>query len=131
MRFTPEYVTKLAENEIFVFGSNRGGRHGKGAALVARENFGAVTGVGEGPTGQCYALPTKNSALRTLPLMQIGYYVEDFLEYAAKHSEKTFLVTKVGCGLAGYQPHVIGRLFFDFGPLPVNVVLPKEFHAPD
>lgn len=131
MRYTPERIEHLAENEVFVFGSNLSGRHGMGAALTAKERFDAEVGIGEGPTGQCYALPTKGRSLRTLTLASIGYGVQDFLEYAAAHPDKTFLVTKIGCGLAGYRPDVIGRLFFSYGALPINVVLPKEFHAPD
>lgn len=128
MRYTPDHITHLEDDEVFVFGSNLAGRHGMGAALTAKEIFGAEYGVGEGPTGQCYALPTKGRSLRVLTISQIAYAVEDFLEYASNHPDKTFLVTKIGCGLAGYKPDMVGRLFFAYGPLPTNVVLPREFH---
>jgi len=129
MIYTPEHITHLEDNEVFVFGSNRAGRHGMGAALTAKELFEAEYGVGEGPTGQCYALPTKGRSLRTLTLAEIDGSIQRFLEHATAHPKKTFLVTKIGCGLAGYAPEVIGRLFFKSGALPANVVLPKEFHT--
>jgi len=87
---------------IFVFGSNLAGRHGKGAALFARENYQAKQGVGRGPTGNSYAIPTKDIYLRPLPLGYIKAYVAEFLRYAANNPELEFEVTKIGCGLAGY-----------------------------
>ncbi len=106
---------------IFVFGSNLAGRHGKGAALTARQQYGAAYGVGEGPTGQAYALPTKDRDLRTLPLPHIGQAVQRFLRYAAAHPELTFQVTRIGCGLAGYTDDQIAPMF---QAAPANCLLP-------
>lgn len=112
---------------IFVFGSNLAGRHGKGAALWARQHRGAVYGVGEGRMGQSYALPTKDRVLRTLPLEYIERYsVHNFLAYARAHKNETFELTPVGCGLAGYSHNEVAPLFRN---APANVVLPAEFKA--
>lgn len=112
---------------VFVFGSNLAGRHGKGAALWAREHRGAVYGVGEGRMGQSYALPTKDRFLRTLPLDYIERYsVHNFLAYARTHRDETFELTPVGCGLAGYSPDDIAPLFRN---APLNVDLPDEFRT--
>lgn len=96
---------------IFVFGSNLAGRHGKGAALAARRQYGAEYGVGVGLTGDAYAIPTKSATLTTLPLAHIAGHVDDFLAYARAHPELTFNVTRVGCGLAGYTDAQIAPLF--------------------
>lgn len=118
---TPEQDTR-----IFVFGSNRQGRHGKGAALFARNNKGAVYGVGEGPTGQAYALPTKAHPYQTLPLPEIERHVKTFLAYAREHAELRFHVTAVGCGQAGYKHHEIAPMFKH---APSNCDLPDEWMA--
>jgi len=97
------------------------GRHGKGAALDAVNSFGAIPGVKEGPQGQSYAIPTKDCSLRTLPLEHIARSICDFLDYANAHPHTTFRVTRIGCGLAGYEPEVIRPLF---GSCPDNVELP-------
>lgn len=96
---------------IFVFGSNMAGRHGKGAALYARNNQGAVNGVGEGRTGNAYAIPTKDYRIETRPLHHIEQSVHRFLEYARDHPELDFEVTKIGCGLAGYEEGDISPMF--------------------
>lgn len=114
-------------NKIFVFGSNIAGRHGKGAALFARQHHGAIYGQGEGLQGQSYGIPTKDERLRTLPLDDIANNVVGFLEFALSHPELTFEVTKIGCGLAGYQPSDIAWMFN--APCPRNVILPPEFLA--
>ena len=106
---------------IFVFGSNEAGRHGRGAALEARKHWGAETGVGIGRTGQAYAIPTKDRNLRVLPLETIAGFVDYFLHYAGEHPELTFLLTKIGCGLAGYTESEIGPMFSE---APPNVVQP-------
>jgi hypothetical protein len=121
---TPENIATLAPNEIFVFGSNLAGIHGAGAARVAVEKFGAVYGHGEGPQGRCWAIPTKDRNIKTLPLDRIAGFVARFLEAARKTPELTFLVTKIGCGLAGYEPRDIAPMFRD---APANVILPIEF----
>jgi hypothetical protein len=125
MKYTDNYINELKANEIFVFGSNLKGVHGAGAAKLAREKFGAQMGVGIGITGQCYAIPTKDEMIWTLPLTRIEEYVIDFLEYAKENSDKTFLVTQIGCGLAGYTPEDIAPMFKNH---PNNVIIPKEFH---
>lgn len=114
-------ITQLKPNEIFVFGSNLAGRHGKGAALYARQHFGAQYGVGVGPTGRCYAIPTKDWYLKTLPLEFILEHVIQFIEYAKRHPELKFLVTPIGTGLAGYTVEQIRPLFPK--QLPENVEL--------
>lgn len=116
--------------EIFVFGSNLAGRHGAGAALTARQKYGAIYGQGSGPQGYSYAIPTKDAQLRTLPLYEIQMYVNRFLKYVACQSSRNrqmkFKVTAIGCGLAGYTPEQIAPMFqslllFD------NVELPESF----
>lgn len=106
---------------VFVFGSNLAGRHGRGAALTARREHGAVYGVGRGRTGNAYAIATKDRNLRTLPLNQIEFDVIIFLRYAREHPELTFQVTRIGCGLAGYKDHQIAPMFTG---APSNCQLP-------
>lgn len=105
--------TQPAGSEIFVFGSNNGGRHGGGAALVAYRNHGAIWGVAEGLAGRTYAIPTKTGELKTLPLDIIKMYVDRFIQFAKDHPEMAFMVTRIGCGLAGYQNSDIAPLFKD------------------
>jgi hypothetical protein len=96
---------------IFVFGSNLAGRHGKGAALYARQKHGAEYGVGEGRTGNSYALPTKDERIRTRPLSDVKASVDKFIAYAKDNPQLQFEVTKVGCGLAGFKEFEIAPLF--------------------
>lgn len=98
---------------IFVFGSNRAGIHGSGAAWFARNKFGARMGVGEGLTGYCYALPTKDGNIETLPISEITKHVSTFVDVARILPEYKFVVTRVGCGLAGYEDKDIAPLFRD------------------
>lgn len=114
--------------EIFVFGSNLAGRHGKGAALYARQNCGAVYGKGEGFQGQSYAIPTKDANLRTLPLDDIANHVVSFLEFALSRPDLTFRVTPIGCGLAGYKREQIRPMFEGHGPLPRNCFYSPEWN---
>lgn len=97
--------------EFFVFGSNLAGRHGAGAALFAKRHHGAVTGIGVGPQGRSYAIPTKDRDVRTLPLPTIEYYVKQFIDYARAHPSDIFNVTRIGCGLAGYKDSDIAPMF--------------------
>lgn len=106
---------------VFVFGSNLAGRHGKGAALYARQLHGAIYGRGVGIQGNSYAIPTKGATLKTLPLSQIQKYVEEFLVYARSNPELEFYVTKIGCGLAGYSELDISPMFQN---APSNCQLP-------
>ena len=119
MKTTPDYITHLEPNEIFVFGSNLAGLHGGGAARIAYKEFGAKWGEGVGPTGQCYAIPTMQGGVET-----IKPYVDDFIRYAEQHPELTFLVTRIGCGIAGFTDDQIAPLFAAARHLP-NVALPK------
>lgn len=119
--FTPEFITELKPNEIFVFGSNIGGFHGGGAARIANMKFGAEWGVGEGITGQCYALPTMEGGID-----YIAGKVQNFLVCAKAHPELKFLVTKIACGIAGFRIEEIAPLFADAIRME-NVILPREF----
>lgn len=102
----------LPDDDVyFVFGSNLAGRHGQGAAKFAKEHKGAKYSAGLGFTGRAYALPTKDAALRTLPLHRIQEEVVRFLERVAEHPERTFFLTRVGCGLAGYENADIAPMF--------------------
>jgi hypothetical protein len=112
------------KRRVFVFGSNLAGRHGAGAALAARRQHGAEYGVGVGPTGWAYAIPTKDEQLRTLPLAEIQPHVDEFLRYAREHPDKVFYVTRVGCGLAGYTDRDIAPMF---ALAPSNCDLPTEW----
>ena len=112
--------------DIFVFGSNIAGRHGKGAALAARLEHGAVYGVGVGRTGNAYAIPTKDAQLRVMPLEDIRAHVRAFIEYAAAHPDLSFKVTRIGCGLAGYRDDEIAPLF---AGAPDNAILPDGWRA--
>lgn len=107
---------------IFVFGSNLAGRHGKGAARHALEYKGAIYGQGSGRQGNSYAIPTKDERLRVLPLSRIAVFVQTFIEYAKAHPELTFEVTRVGCGLAGYEDAQIAPFFRG---APENCQLPE------
>ena len=109
------------KDSIFVFGSNLAGRHGKGAALAAVHFHGAVYGQGSGRQGNSYAIPTKDQRLQTLPLSIIEHYVKAFLQYALSNPKSLFEVTKIGCGLAGYQEKDIKGMFAN---APANCNLP-------
>lgn len=120
---TPAIITHLEPNEIFVFGSNLAGRHGAGAAKAALK-FGAIYGKGSNHWGQTYAIPTKNKVLQVLHLAEIEHEVSVFKRYAESRDDLTFLVTPIGCGLAGYKPSEIGPMFKNSPP---NVCLPSCF----
>jgi hypothetical protein len=121
-----ERQTKQPITPVFVFGSNLAGRHGKGAALYAREHHGAIYGQSEGLQGNSYGIPTKDASIRTLPLETIAGYVTRFKAFAAAHPDHRFQVTAIGCGLAGYSPTQIAPLFRG---APSNCILPAEFVA--
>lgn len=119
--FTPERIAALKPNEIFVFGSNLAGSHGGGAARLAYDRFGAIWGQGVGLQGQSYGIPTMHGGVDA-----IKPYVDEFIEFAKAHPEYKFLVTKVGCGIAGFTVDEIAPLFA--GAIEVeNIILPKEF----
>lgn len=119
--FTPDRITFLKDNDIFVFGSNLAGAHGGGAARLAYQRFGAVWGQGVGLQGQSYAIPTMQGGVET-----IKPYVDEFIGFARQHPEFRFLVTRIGCGIAGFEPEEIAPLFAEAIDLE-NVILPEDF----
>ena len=119
--FTPDMISTLNENEIFVFGSNLAGAHGGGAARAAVMRFGAIWGQGVGLQGQSYAIPTMQGGVDT-----IKPYVDEFIGFAAAHQEYRFLVTRIGCGIAGFKDSEIAPLFAEALELE-NVILPRQF----
>ena len=120
-QFTPDFITELKENEIFVFGSNLQGMHGGGAARLAYEKFGAIWGQGVGLQGQSYGIPTMHGGVE-----DIKPYVDEFIEFAKSHPELTFLVTRIGCGIAGFRDEEIAPLFKECIEID-NVILPRTF----
>lgn len=120
-QFTPSRIESLLPGEIFVFGSNLEGMHGGGAARIAYEKFGAVWGQGVGLQGQTYAIPTMHGGPEA-----IRPYVDEFTAFAKAHPELTFLVTRIGCGIAGFRDEDIAPLFKAAVGVD-NIVLPKSF----
>jgi len=118
---TPKRITELKENEIFVFGSNLSGQHGGGAARTALLKFGAVWGQGVGMQGKSYAIPTMQGGVET-----IKPYVDEFITFARGNPDKHFLVTRIGCGIAGFKDSEIAPLFRDCLQMK-NVSLPMSF----
>ncbi len=126
MNITEENITKLEENQIFVFGSNLSGRHGKGAAKTAL-GWGAKWGQAKGLQGRTYGIPTKDASIRrTLSVVEIKPFVDEFIYFAKTNENLIFLVTEIGCGLAGLKPKQIAPLFKDCKELS-NVYLPSRF----
>lgn len=125
-RITPELIVELNPNEIFVFGSNQSGIHGAGAARTAFK-WGAKHGHPFGLYGKTFAIPTKNATItKSLRVDEIRSYVEVFISFAKHNPDLTFLVTEIGCGLAGYTPSQIAPLFSEAIEIP-NIHLPKRF----
>lgn len=120
-RITSDYIKSLEPDEVFVFGSNLQGAHGGGAAAMALMFFGAVWGQGVGMQGQSYAIPTMQGGVET-----IAPFVDEFIEYAKAHPEKRFLVTEIGCGIAGFSSEEIAPLFKAAVPIE-NISLPQRF----
>ena len=120
-RTTPGFITSLQPNEIFVFGSNLQGMHGGGAAYIAYRKFGAIMGQGVGLQGQSYGIPTMQGVVDT-----IRPYVDDFIAFAKQHPELTFLVTRIGCGIAGFTDKDIAPLFEQAHNVD-NIVLPPNW----
>lgn len=120
-RITSDSILELASNEIFVFGSNLAGRHGGGAAQFAFKKFGAILGQGVGLHGQSYAIPTMQGGVDT-----IAPYVDQFIDFAKEHQDLKFLVTEIGCGIAGFSPKDIAPLFLKAIDVR-NISLPKRF----
>jgi hypothetical protein len=125
-RITPDNITSLKPNEIFVFGSNDSGRHGKGAAKTAMK-WGAIYGQGKGIQGRTYGIPTVNASISNkLSLDKIQAHVDTFIDYASKKTDYIFLVTEIGCGLAGWTVKDIAPLFKDAVGIE-NIHLPAKF----
>lgn len=120
-RITSDHITELKPGEIFVFGSNLEGAHGGGAALLAWRKWGAVWGQGVGLQGQSYGIPTMHGGPDV-----IKPYVDTFINFAQEHSELTFLVTEIGCGIAGFTPQEIAPLFRPAIHI-TNIHLPQRF----
>lgn len=126
METTPDNITSLAPHEIFVFGSNQSGRHGAGAAKTAL-GWGAKWGQAEGIQGKTYGIPTKDfSVRRTLSINEIKPYVDRFIKFAQEHPQLKFLVTEIGCGLAGLDYKDVAPLFKDAVRVK-NIILPRRF----
>lgn len=136
MRFTPENIKELKRNEVFVFGSNANGHHGGGAARCAMDYFHAEWGKAEGMTGQCYAIPTLDKNMQKVDPFVLLDSISKFIQYAINHPDKIFLVTKIGCGIAGWSENSVARLFLiavrSLGKkrMPKNVILPRELYLP-
>ena len=125
-RIVSDNITKLNPNEIFVFGSNLSGRHGKGAAKQAL-TWGAIWGQGAGLQGRTYGIPSKNASItRTLSVKEIKTFVDDFIQFAKDNQNLIFLVTEIGCGLANLTPKEIAPLFKEAIDIE-NIHLPKRF----
>lgn len=120
-RISPRWINCLEKNEFFVFGSNLQGMHGGGAARVALEQFGAVWGQGTGLQGQSYAIPTMHGGVDV-----IAPYVNDFIAFAKEHPELKFLVTEIGCGIAGFRASEMAPLFKEALDI-TNIYLPERF----
>lgn len=119
--YTPDYITELKADEVFVFGSNLAGMHGSGAAWVAYRQFGAVMGQGVGLQGQSYAIPTMQGGVET-----IKPYVDEFIAFAKQHPELFYYVTRIGCGIAGFRDSEIAPLFAEAVGV-ANICLPESF----
>lgn len=141
-RFTPEYIQDLHPSEVFVFGSNANGHHYGGAANLAFQRFGAVWGVGEGLRGNSYALPTLNSSMRPVTSASLKMSFKYLFIEITRHPELCFLLTKIGCGIAGYSVRQVASVFWSaateyyngswkeyVGNLPENLIIPEEFYA--
>lgn len=120
-KYTPDNITSLGEDEVFVFGSNLAGHHAGGAARTSLHKFGAVWGQGVGLQGQSYAIPTMQGGVET-----IKPYVDEFIAFVKKHPKLTFYVTCIGCGIADFKDEEIAPLFSEAVGIE-NVILPKTF----
>lgn len=116
--------TQPTDGAVFVFGSNLAGYHGGGAAKAALDHFGAERGVGFGPTGRSFAIPTKDRAIESLPLSDIATHVALFIEHAKQRPQESFFVTRIGCVLAGYKDSQIAPMFAD---APDNCSMPEPW----
>ena len=120
-RIAPDRISELENYEVFVFGSNLQGQHAGGAAVIAEQKFGAVWGKGVGLHGQTYAIPTMHGGIE-----EIKPYVDEFIEFAKQNPDLDFLVTRIGCGIAGFTEEEMAPLFAE-GVNVENVYLPDTF----
>ena len=128
--YTPEFITSLKSNEVFVFGSNLNGNHAGGAAYQALEKFGAEIGNAEGMQGQSYAIPTLDKNMERINLTDLEHSIGRFYDYADEHPDLIFYLTKIGCGIAGYEVSDIATVV-NCRDIPANVIIPEEFtHVP-
>lgn len=125
-KLTPELINELKDNEIFVFGSNTKGLHAGGAAYYASKLFGAEWGVSEGITGRAYAIPTCTPAIEKVSVQDLKLSVDRFIQYATENNNFNFLVTPIGCGIAGWSAEEVAPMFESAATLP-NVSLPEIF----
>lgn len=125
-KFTPKTIEALNENEIFVFGSNFNGNHAGGAARLAVEKFGAIQGQARGLQGQSYAIPTLNESMQKVSLTSIKDELQALIDFAKTNESLTFFVTKIGCGIAGFNEKEIADIFKELS-IPENVIIPMEF----
>lgn len=125
-RTTPEQINDLTGNQVFVFGSNTEGKHGGGAAWFAQKNFGAQWGVAEGMSGKTYAIPTCDASINELPIDVIAASVTRFIDHAKQTPDAEYLVTPIGCGIAGFTPEQIAPLFILATDVE-NIHLPESF----
>ena len=127
MKYTPDIIDSLESNQVYVFTSNLIGYHSGETSLIALHRFGAIWGQAEGPQGQCYAIPVD---IRGEAIDNVSNYlkrhIRKFLEYAKEHQEKEFLVTKIGCGIAGFDEDFIASFFSEALQIR-NICLPKSF----
>lgn len=120
-RIAANRITELKNKEIFVFGSNLQGSHGAGAAAIAEKMFGAISGQGVGLQGQSYGIPTMHGGIE-----EIKPYVDEFIEFAKQNPNLTFLVTRIGCGIAGFTEEEMAPLFAEAANVE-NIYLPDTF----
>lgn len=119
-----QMINKLENNEIFVFGSNLAGKHLGGAAKQAKEMFGASDGVGEGLTGKCYAFPTLDSRFKKVTKRKLMISIFKLYICCLEFPKRKFLLTKVGCGIAGFKEDKIKSIFKNY---PENLILPSDW----
>lgn len=131
MEYTPEHITELQPDEIFVFGSNENGAHMGGAAKIAYDHFGAVWGQAVGHFGQSYAIPTLDRDMQRVEPEELYIHLKDFLQYVQKRLNLKFYLTKIGCGIAGWNVEDVKNIFWEVlgsEPIPENLFIPKEFN---
>jgi len=123
--YTPDKIDELKTHEVFVFGSNLNGNHAGGAAKLALDKFGAVEGIGEGLRGNSYAFPTLDKDMKQIPLKDWEEHIKKLIKTANDNTRKIFFVTKLGCGIAGFNEEDVAKLFRKRNDISANIILPK------